>query len=101
MEMKFLPTIAAKRTEAATRTAEVAAARLATRGHQTCELFADGAHTKLYLDRDEYLAAEPTRDELSRAHEAVRERVQAIVDALEGPGRPLTFKIATRHGRDT
>lgn len=117
--MRFLPSVSASRTAGVLElTHEAAARRLACRGHTLHELLRRGDLTRLYLDRDVYLDAQPDAATLA-AHEAdVRAHVEALLKhvreilLLAGPSAAndsntaladdsnpaLDYVVATRHG---
>ena len=91
-------------------TPEEAADKLCPRPacHTWCEHLAEGALTKLYLDRDEVLLhltdpnVPPSKDDLERHEAEVVAHMDALVARLQLPDRnPLTYVIATRHGYST
>ena len=68
------------------------------KGHSLLEFLHDHAITKLYLDHETYFEHEPTEAQRLELEAAVRGRTSSIISLLAAPGRPMSYRLATRHG---
>ena len=63
-------------------------------GHTLCEFLHDSAPTKLYLDYDHVLDADPTDDDVKAIKDGVIRNAKEIGDIICMPD----FVVASRHG---
>ena len=67
-------------------------------GHSLLEFLHDHAITKVYLDHETYFEQEPTEAQRLELEGAVRGRVDKIIGFFAAPDRPMSYRLATRHG---